>query len=65
MRKFLLGLLVAASVGLTTMAFTSKPVTNDKFECQYGQCAKIKDDGHRCKNCAQQGSIYCWSHNHR
>lgn len=33
--------------------------------CQYGQCIKIKKDGYRCKNCAQQGSSYCWSHRPR
>lgn len=32
------------------------------YYCDYGQCSKIKDDGKRCKNCSQRGSIYCWSH---
>ena len=31
-------------------------------DCQYGRCARIKDDGKQCKNCAQQDSYYCWSH---
>ena len=34
----------------------------ENYDCQYGRCSKIKADGYRCKNCAQQYSSYCWSH---
>lgn len=31
--------------------------------CKHGRCSKIKKDGYQCKNCSQEGSYYCWSHN--
>jgi hypothetical protein len=59
MRKLLLIGLIA----LTATAFTQmKTSQNDNIECKYGQCLKIKSDGYQCKNCAQEGSSYCWSH---
>lgn len=39
---------------------TSQEIENSA--CNYGRCSKIKKDGYQCKNCAQQGSYYCWSH---
>lgn len=62
MKKYIYGVLLLASIGAASTAFTSNA---EKRDCQYGQCAKIKDDGYRCRNCAQEGSIYCWSHNHQ
>lgn len=40
-------------------------LTYDSRDCQYGRCIMIKSDGNRCKNCRQDGSLYCWSHNHQ
>ena len=59
-------LAVVIVLGLTLNSFTSikqSPIEQTKtMDCNYGQCMKIKDDGKRCRNCAQQGSSYCWSH---
>jgi len=53
-------LALLAVVGVATTAFVTK---TSNYTCQYGQCSKIKSDGYRCKNCCQEGSFYCWSHN--
>lgn len=62
-------IMVATAIGFFVVTLTgSSPLGSGhshdihNYDCQYGQCSKIKDDGKRCKNCAQQGSIYCWSH---
>jgi len=62
MKKIILGAMLSLSIGATTMAITSKPTI---ATCQYGRCSAYKDDGTRCRNCAQEGSNYCWSHNHQ
>ena len=58
------------TIGLFLLALPSftiyenvKNSTIDNGNCKYGQCSKIKADNIRCKNCAQKGSEYCWSHN--
>jgi len=51
-----------AIVGITTMAFVTTSKVEEKSTCTYGRCVKIKSDGYQCKNCAQEGSVYCWSH---
>ena len=66
MKKLIL-ISFTAVLALVLTAFTLNPGNGAKeksenLECQYGQCSKIKDDGYRCRNCAQQGSYYCWSH---
>lgn len=35
----------------------------DNPECNHGRCAKIKEDGYRCRNCCQEGKEVCWTHN--
>jgi hypothetical protein len=46
---------------LTAFTVVENP-DKPNFDCQYGRCMRIKSDGNQCKNCAQQSSIYCWSH---
>ena len=58
---FAIGLFVTALTGFSQIRGGHDTETNN-YDCQYGQCAKYKDDGTRCKNCAQNGSPYCWSH---
>lgn len=62
-------LLVLIAIGfvVTTLPASSQfrsgqDAEMQSYDCQYGQCSAIKADGTRCKNCAQKGSIYCWSH---
>lgn len=51
-----------AFVGTSTYAgANSEP--QDQTYCQNGQCYAYKDNGDRCKNCCQQYSSYCWTHN--
>jgi hypothetical protein len=58
-----MGLFGLTMATLSAFAFSDKgKSTNEALDCQYGQCTKIKSDGYRCRNCAQQGSSYCWSH---
>jgi hypothetical protein len=65
MKKLLIVGAIGASM-LSLMAFQkNEEVSNQKTadaDCKYGQCVKIKADGYRCRNCAQQYSNYCWSH---
>jgi hypothetical protein len=65
MKKLLIIGAFGASM-LSLMAFKEiEQASNEKTadaECKYGQCVKIKSDGYRCRNCAQQNSYYCWSH---
>ncbi len=59
-------LLLVLATGLLTYSFNLRNEQNikvDNTDCNYGQCSAIKKDGYRCRNCAQQGSSYCWSHN--
>ena len=59
-------LIIALAIILFTYSFNSKYFQNIKIEnsnCNYGQRSAIKKDGYQCRNCAQQGSAYCWSHN--
>lgn len=66
MRKFLvITVLSVMCVGSLTAFVKSKPEIQNDQNCQYGRCQKIKADGYQCKNCAQQGSFYCWSHKPR
>jgi hypothetical protein len=65
MKKYIL----ASTIGLSVIAFlafstiaNSKSINEENSVCHYGQCSKIKDDGYQCRNCAQKGSMYCWSH---
>lgn len=59
-------LLINTSFTLTAVSFLTSFTNSEKVSqernCQYGQCIKIKKDGYQCRNCAQQGSYYCWSH---
>lgn len=59
-------LLIITSFTLTAVSFLTSFTNSEKVSqdrnCQYGQCIKIKKDGDQCRNCAQQGSYYCWSH---
>jgi hypothetical protein len=62
-------LLFISAIGICVTVLTAYNLkeSNPKIEtsnsdCKYGQCIKIKDDGYRCKNCAQKDSYYCWSH---
>jgi hypothetical protein len=64
MKKTMLFIVLAA--GLLSYSFNKRNEQNVKVEntgCNYGQCIAIKKDGYGCRNCAQQGSSYCWSHN--
>ena len=65
-KSILIGLILTGS--LLTFSFTSKNEKETTFEnsdCNYGQCSAFKQNGQRCLNCCQQGSAYCWSHNHQ
>lgn len=66
MKKVIIGLVAISTMCIAT-AFTTRSSAPavEKFDCKYGQCAAIKDNGYRCRNCAQEGSAYCWSHNHQ
>lgn len=66
MKKFLIftTLFLMSAGSLTAFSFYSTPKT-ESGDCQYGRCQKIKADGYQCRNCAQEGSIYCWSHQPR
>jgi hypothetical protein len=62
-------LIVAGLIGMSVLALsaytdsnTGRSESDAACECNYGRCSKIKADGYQCKNCAQQGSYYCWSH---
>lgn len=59
-------LLIITSFTLTALSFLTSFTNSEKISqeknCQYVQCIKIKKDGYQCRNCAQQGSYYCWSH---
>lgn len=59
-------LLIITSFTLTALgfltSFTNSENISQERNCRYGQCIKIKKDGYQCRNCAQQGSYYCWSH---
>lgn len=61
-KKMLLGLVLLAAVNIG-VALPLKPIVSH-YECKYGECSFIKKNGEQCGNCAQKGSIYCWSHNH-
>ena len=67
MKKFVVGsLIILSSLSvITAFAWDRKAheVKTENLECKYGQCSKIKADGYRCRNCAQEDSYYCWSHN--
>jgi hypothetical protein len=68
MKKLIVvGLIVTG--GLLAFSFTNNTKVNvdsENVDCNYGQCsATSKSTGERCRNCAQQGSYYCWSHNHQ
>jgi len=53
----------AASAIISAVAF--KPLNSQAPDCKYGQCSFFKKNGEQCHNCAQEGSAYCWSHNHQ
>lgn len=60
-------MLGAIGLSLTALTAFTQVKSNQKTveqinDCTYGQCSKIKADGYQCKNCAQKGSYYCWSH---
>lgn len=53
-------------IGATaSVVIANNRTENENANCQYGQCAYQKSNGEYCRNCAQQGSMYCWSHNHQ
>ena len=56
-----IGLSILALPAFSTIK-SSKATNLENGDCQYGQCSKIKADGYQCKNCAQKGNYYCWSH---
>lgn len=64
MKKLILGLFLATAIATT--AFTTLHPVAATGDCKYGQCSYfIQKTGKQCKNCAQKGSNYCWSHNHQ
>lgn len=61
-KKFLIALICFTGfIGASSFAGNREP--QDQQDCNNGQCYAIKADGYRCKNCCQQYSNYCWSHN--
>lgn len=53
-------------LGALAFSFKAEPKeSKSNSYCNYGQCGYFKSDGYQCRNCAQQGSYYCWSHNHQ
>ncbi len=75
MKKIIKSVIIVCSFVITiTVCFAfdnSKAiiVQNTCKDCQYGQCSKWIEysDGttRQCKNCCQESSSYCWSHNHQ
>ncbi len=63
MRKFLIITTLSVMCVGSLTAFNRYSTATKNSDCQYGRCMKIKSDGYQCRNCAQQGSVYCWSHN--
>ena len=62
-KLFLISAISLLTGTLTAFTFKVKSESEkDCFECKYGRCTKIKSDGNRCGNCAQEGSYLCWSH---
>ncbi len=58
------GIGILSVTGFSLLNNNSNKVVEDGVErCKYGRCIKIKSNGYQCKNCAQQYSYYCWSHN--
>ena len=69
MKKQIKKVAIISTIALTLaigFAFSNSKNNNTPVECQYGQCSYTiqKSDGtyRQCKNCCQQGSVYCWSH---
>jgi hypothetical protein len=64
-KVFLTGAIALSLLGLSAFSLSKNNpnIETENYDCQYGQCLKIKKDGNRCKNCAQESSDYCWSHN--
>ncbi len=55
-------LIIAFSLGaIGLFGFVNSEKQKEDY-CHYGQCSAVKKDGYSCRNCAQQGSYYCWSH---
>ena len=64
MKKLLIGLVAITTFALAT-GFTTRMAAPAFSYCKHGQCAFTKPNGGQCKNCAQKGSVYCYSHNHQ
>ncbi len=65
MKKTILIALISF-MGLLSISATSSDIkvkSGDDCYCNYGRCSYIKSNGEQCKNCAQEGSYYCWTHN--
>ncbi len=71
-KKIVIAFLAITALTVGVMSFTSNykaNATTTEKECRYGQCSFYIQhrDGTltQCKNCCQEGSTYCWSHNHQ
>ena len=60
--------IIITSLGLLSLfgmfALSSNTIADNAEDgyCNNGRCSATTNAGTHCKNCAQSGSYYCWSH---